>query len=213
MKTAMKIVIAACVLSVTGVSAQRKYYIEQNGTLNPTTQASFEKSIDHNKNIDVYLENDVSEIAVLYVRRREGKLEPAKMNALKAFLQQRSSTIIKDNEYICIHNNCSIPQDSPVLYHDFSLHAERKIQRKLLAITPSQYFRVYNPGGRNNGFREKHKEAFIADENKLVLKMFFPTEFNYGNVVVIKPDGTYEAYCGEHSPDDIIDITKRLKNQ
>ncbi|MFP9117541.1 hypothetical protein ACLI08_07125 [Flavobacterium sp. RNTU_13] len=213
MKSTIKIVIAACVLSVTGVYAQRKYYIEQNGTLHPTTQASFEKSIDYSKNVDVYMENDTSEIAVLYVRRREGKLDEAKLKQLKVFLQQRSGTIIKDNEYICIHYNCSIPQDSPVLYHDFPLHAERKIQRKLLAITPSQYFRVYNPGGRNNGFRGKHKEAFIADDNKLVLKMFFPTEFNYGNVVVIKPDGTYEAYCGEHTPDEIIDITKRLKNQ
>jgi hypothetical protein len=100
MKKVIKIVIATGVLSVTGVYAQRKYYIEQNGTLHPTTQASFEKSIDHTKNVDVYLENDTSEIAVLYVRRREGKLDEAKLKQLKAFLQQRSGTIIKDRIHL-----------------------------------------------------------------------------------------------------------------
>lgn len=93
MKSTMKIVIAACALSVTGVYAQRKYYIEQNGTLHPTTQAYFEKNIDYTKNVDVYMENDTSEIAVLYVRRQEGKLDDAKLKQLKAFLQQRRQRI------------------------------------------------------------------------------------------------------------------------
>jgi hypothetical protein len=99
-----------------------------------------------------------------------------------------------------------------VLYNDFPLHAERKIQRKLLAITPSQYFRCTTPAAGTTALGKNIMKPLLQMTTSWCLKCF-STEFNYGNVVVIKPDGTYEAYCGEHTPDEIIDITKRLKNQ
>lgn len=194
----------------TTVAQDRKHYIEDNGKLQQTTQAIFQKSIDHSKNVDVYLENDTSEIAVLYTRRRKGKLDAEKMMTLKNFLRQ-SGISINDNEYICINYQTSTPVNDPVQSGMYTSSLEKKIQKKLSVIVPSKYVRVYSPGGRNDGFSEKQKQTFLADDSHLIHKMFFPVEFNYANVVVVKPDGTYQVYFGEHNPDEIYKMTEALK--
>lgn len=211
MKTAMKIVIVACALSVTGVSAQRKYYIEQNGTLNPTTQAYFEKSIDYNKNVDVYLENDTSEIAVLYVRRREGKLDSEKMNLLRKYLKQISGGAVIENHLIIINYITSVPVIEPKEPISNWYILNKNYTTRLKKETPNYYF-IYNEAQTEakNHYNRKYIKLY-PDTGSNLLKLLFPAEANYGNAAVIRPDGTFITYLGEYGPDEVYRMIESFK--
>ena len=187
-----------------------KYYIEENGKLLPTTKITFEKSIDHSKNVDVYLENDNGQIGVLYIRRRDGKLDAEQMKELKTFLKTQSGMSVNDNEYIGIHYLSAQPETDINEGGKYG-YLERKAQRKLLKIVPSKYFHIYATGGRNGKITAKDKEVLTKDENRFIHKIFFPVEMNYGNVVVVRPDGTYKVYLGEYNPDEIYKMAEALK--
>jgi len=211
MKNFLKITTVFFLFCIHPMTAQEmKYYIEENGKLFLTTKVTFEKSIDHSKNVDVYLENDKGQIGIVYIRRRDGKLDAEQMKELKAFLKAQSGISVNDNEYIGIHYLSAQPETDAIHIGTHG-YRERKTQRKLLKIVPSKYFHIYAAGGRNDKITAKDKKVLTKDENRFIHKMFFPVEMNYGNVVVVRPDGTYKIYLGEYNPDEIYKMAEALK--
>lgn len=188
-----------------------KYYIEENGKLLPTTKVIFERSIDYTKNVDVYLENDKGQMGILYIRRREGKLDAEQMIALKKYLKEYSGTNINKDEYIVIDYITAAPVDDSISWFSIKNKTRKHYTKKINRITSAKNFVIYNMEGRTKWIPNGDKKDCIADKSNFILKLLFVAQANYGNAAVIRPDGTYITYLGEYGPDEVYKKIKSLK--
>lgn len=212
MKSLLKIIILFFLFCSNPITAQdMKYFIEENETLLPTNKVTFEKSIDHSKNVDVYLENDNRQIGVLYIRKREGKLDAKMVEKLKSFLKIKSGTDIKSDEYIVIDYITAAPVNDSISWFSIGNKTSNRYTKKINRIISSKNIVIYNTDGRTKWMPSKDKKECIADENNFILKLLFVAQANYGNAAVIRPDGTYITYLGEYGPDEVYNMMKTLK--
>ncbi|MFP5436196.1 MAG: hypothetical protein ACLGH8_00235 [Bacteroidia bacterium] len=212
MKSLLKITAVSILFYCNLTTAQdMKYYTEENGKLLPTTKVAFEKSIDHSKNVDVYLENNEGQIGVLYIRRREGKLDAEQMTALKKYLKEYSRKDINKDEYIVIDYITAAPVNDSISWFSIWNKTSKHYTKKINRITSSKNFVVYNMEGRTRWIPNGDKKDCIADKNNVILKLFFVAQANYGNAAVIRPDGTYITHLGEYGPDEVYNMIKTLK--
>ncbi|WP_116787683.1 hypothetical protein [Flavobacterium psychrotrophum] len=186
-----------------------KYYIEIDKKLTLTTKTDFEKSIDYKKNIDVYLESNDSKIAVLFERKRYGKLTKDEIDELRKFLKEQGNIRVTASKYIIIDYVTSVPfdDDYPLPIH----YATKKAYLKKLNNTvPQQHFAIYNDHPRNEQYAVHHTRAF-ADKENYILKLLFTAEGDYGNVAVISPDGSFISHLGEYDGDTVLEMINKLK--
>ncbi len=168
------------------------------------TKEIFVKSIDHSKNIDLYFENDSLNYALLVIREKEGQLENKTFARLKNYLAELSGAPIDSTKNIVINYLSGLPKyngDSEPLLNLYTLESD--YLKKLHRIAKIQQFWIHSPETENPEEYIKNNYNWIADKNRFFMDVFFRYEFPYGNYILIKPDGKFYFYLGEHSKERI----------
>lgn len=164
-------------------------------------------------NIALYFENDSIQRAILVTRQKFGQLDKKTFTHLKAYLTELSGKQIDSTQNIVINYLTVFPKKEKhqpsksgwtVLHRDYL--------RKLHKIANINQFWIHSPECDNLKYYHQNKINWIADKDDLFKKLFFLYDFKYGNYILIKPDGQFYYYLGEHGKDGIWRQSKKYFN-
>lgn len=184
------------------LNAQEKALVYYNENGKNVTQDEFRKAKNDKENLDVYFENDTSQIGILVTRKRFGKLNKKTFNHLKSYLTEISQKKIDPTENLVINYLTLYPSKDEVSNFSNSKSnwniLDRNYIKKLHKIANINQFFIHTPENDNLEYYRNKKINWIKDKNNLFNKLFFPYEIQYGNFILIKPNGEYFYFLGEH---------------
>ncbi len=201
-------IILISLVSITSYSQKKpiKYYDEKGSEI---TLESFIKKNDYIKNLAIYFENDSIQYGHLFKRMNFGKLKNKELNYLKDYLNELSKSKIDSTESIVINYITSIPKrakDNPRLRSTWNL-LDRDYLKNLHKISNIKHFWVHSPNVLNLKYFHSNKLNWLNDKEQILKKRFFPNEV-YGHTLIIKPNGLYVSYIGEHGKTKIWKLAK-----
>ncbi|OIQ23080.1 hypothetical protein [Lacinutrix sp. MedPE-SW] len=179
---------------------QEKPIIFYNESGEKISKQDFIKTKDYRKNLDLYFENDTTQIALLVTRKKFGQLDKTTFESLKNYLTVLTDKAIDSTQNIVINYLTAYPKKKEnrnfrstwnVLHRDYT--------RKLHKIANINQFWIHSTKCENLYYNYHRRLNWIEDKDNLFKKLFFPYEVRYGNYILIKPDGKFFYYLGEHS--------------
>ena len=196
------------IISITSYSQEKpiKFY-DENGS--EITGESFIKKNDYIKNLGLYFENDTIKYSILVKRMNFGKLNNNELNYLKDYLNELSNSKIDSTENIVINYITSTPKKAkdPRLRSTWNV-LDKDYLKKLHKISNIKQFWVNSPNVYNLKYFHSNKLNWLNDKRQVLKKMFFPYEI-YGHTLIVKPNGFYVSYIGEHGKDKIWALAKK----
>ncbi len=170
----------------------------------------FIENKDYVKNLDLYFENDTTQIALLVTRKKFGQLNKNTFENLKLYLTELTDKQIDSTQNIVINYLTPLPKkdkntSSKSAWNIF----DRNYTKKLHKIANINQFWINSTECDNLEYNHSKKINWIADKDNLFSKLFFPYKVRYGNYILIKPDGKYYYYLGEHSKYQIWENAKK----
>lgn len=192
-------------------SQDYKFFIEKEGKLAPLSETEFNKSIDHTRNVEVYVENESGKMGVIFTRKRDGKLTPDEMKLLHSFLNEKDLHT-NGHDYIVINYVTSSPKIEAGSTTSGWYILDQKYLKKLKKEGTESVFFIYNENQNEatNYYARKHIN-WVSDTSNFILQLLFPAEGSMANAAVIRPDGTFKAYLGEYTPDEVYTMIEELK--
>lgn len=192
---------------------QTKPIIFYNENGKEITKEKFFNSRDYSKNLDLYFEDDSVQCGLLITRQKFGKLDKKTFTKLKTYLTELSQTQIDSTQNIVVNylsaylkkeKNTKPRSSWDILDKDYlkKLHKKAHINQ----------FWINSPESDNLEYYYQNRINWIADKENLFKKIFFPYEVRYGNYILIKPDGNFYYYLGEHSKYHIWENSKKYFN-
>ncbi|MFK7781959.1 hypothetical protein, partial [Psychroserpens sp.] len=166
------------------------------------------------KNLDLYFENDTTQIGLLFTRQKFGQLDKKTFSNLKSYLTQISKKPINSTQNIVIN----YLTEYPITKIDSSLKSswnvlDKDYPKKLNRIADINQFWITSPESSMKNYYHyyiRYKIDWIRDKENLIKKLFFPYEVKYGIYILIKPDGKFYYYIGEHSKFQIWKNSKKF---
>ncbi len=210
--TKMKIIKYLTVLLISIKSfSQTKPTIFYNENGKEMTREIFIKSIDYNKNLNLYFENDSIQYGLLVKRRNFGRLDKKTFTKLKAYLTQLSKIKIDSTQNIVVNYITGFTdyKGNTKPRPTWSI-LQKNYTKELHKIADIVQFWIYPPKSSDNlTYYLQKRNNWIEDKENIFKKLFFPHEIEFGNYILIKPDGKFYYYLGEHSKYGIWDTSKK----
>lgn len=183
------------------LNAQEKALVYYNENGKNVTQDEFRKAKNSKENLDIYFENDTSQIGILVTRKNYGKLDKKTFDHLKSYLTEISQKKVDPTENLVINYLTLYPTKDEISDYSNSKSnwniLDRNYTKKLHKIANINQFFIHTPGNNTHEYYRNEKINWIKDKNNLFNKLFFPYEILYGNFILIKPNGEYFYYLGE----------------
>lgn len=164
------------------------------------SKQKFIKTKDYNKNLDLYLENDTTQIGLLITRRKFGQLDKNTFKYLKSYLTELTDNQIDSTQNIVINYLTAYPKKNETKNSRSGWNVlDRDYLKNLHKIENINQFWIHSSECDNLEYYHQKRINWIEDEENLLKKLFFPYPVRYGNYILIKPDGKFYYYLGEHS--------------
>lgn len=164
------------------------------------SKQQFFETKDYRNYLDLYFENDTTQIGLLVTRQKFGQLDKNSFENLKSYLTELSDKQIDSTQNIVINYLTAYPKkDENTTSRSGWNVLNRDYLKKLHKIANINQFWMNSLECDNLEYFYHKKINWIADKNNLLKELFFPYEVRYGNYVLIKPDGKFYYYLGEHS--------------
>ena len=179
---------------------QEKPIIFYNESGEKISKQEFIKIKDYGENLDLYYENDTTLIGLLITRQKFGQLDKKTFEYLKSYLTELTDKQIDSTQNIVINYLTAYPKKDEnkkprtgwnVLHRDYL--------KKLHKIEIIKQFWIHSSECDNLEYNHQKRINWIQDEDNLLKKLFFPYEVRHGNYILIRPDGKFYYYLGEHS--------------
>ena len=192
-------------------SGQKKPIVFYNESGEKINKQKFIKTKDYVKNLDLYFENDTTQIGVLITRQKFGQLEKSTFEYLKSYLTELTDKPVDSTQNIVINYLTAYPKKEEnkssrsgwnVLHRDYL--------KKLHTIGNINQFWIHSPECDNLEYNYQKRINWIEDEANLLKNLFFPYQVRYGNYILIKPDGKFYYYLGEHSKYQIWEAAEKF---
>lgn len=207
MRIVSALIILLFSLKTMGQNKHILYYSEEGKRI---SGQQFKTLRNYNKNLDLYFENDSTQVGLLVTREKYGHLDSVTAGNLKLYLTQISGKSIDSTDNIVVNfltyrpeeENASRPLSKHnVLYKDYlkGLHKSPNINQFWIGS-----------GESDLSYLQKYEIDYTVDEEGVFKILFFPYEVKYGNFILIKPDGSYYYYLGEHSKSQIWEKSRRF---
>lgn len=188
-----------------------KFYNEHGEKI---SQNDFLETKDYSKNIDVYYENDSLQIGVLLTRKKFGYFEPETFTKIKSYLTELSGKTIDSTHNIVINylsgyflNN---EKDESKTRSRWNV-LDKNYLKKLHNITEIEQFWVNSPKVKSNlKYYYSNRYDWLTDQDDFFKKLLFPHDVLLGNFILIKPNGRYYYYLGEHSKNKILKTSEQF---
>lgn len=175
------------------------------------SKQEFFKTRDHNNNLDLYFENDTTQLGILIARQKFGQLDKSTFNNLKDYLSELTSKSIDSSQNIVINYLTVYPSKKDVKTEQSNWNVlDNDYTRKLHKVANINQFWINSPECDNLNYYRQKKINWIADTENLLKKIFFPYEIENGHYVLIKPDGRFYYYLGEHSKYNIWENAEKF---
>ncbi|WP_323789866.1 hypothetical protein [Psychroserpens sp.] len=193
------------------VFGQTKPIIFYNENSEQITKQKFLDTKDYKKNLDLYFENDTTQIGILITRQKFGQLDKKTFNILKSYLNELSGKQIDSTKNLVINYLTAFPKKSEnTKYRSTWNVLDKDFLKNLHKIVDINQFWINSPESDNLKYYHQNKINWISDKDNLFKKLFFPYEVRYGNYILIKPDGKFYYYLGEHSKYEIWEKSKKF---
>ncbi|MFD2892785.1 hypothetical protein ACFS5J_12260 [Flavobacterium chuncheonense] len=190
--------------------SQEKQIIFYNESGEKISNQKFIETRDYNKNLDIYYENDTIQIGLLITRQGFGKLDKNTFTILKMYLTDLSNKKIDSTQCIVINYLTAFPKkaENKKLKSTWNI-LDRDYLKKLYKIANINQFWVNSPESDNLEYYHHGKINWLTDKENILKSLFFPYEVRYGNYILIKPDGKFYYYLGEHGKHQIWEKAKK----
>ena len=186
-------------------SQKKKYYLDENNR--QITKGEFKNfDIGNYKYLKLSYENDTAKVRKIEKRELKGKLDKEKYHQIIKFLAKKDSKTVDSTKTIIINyhpgkDECNTTGNSEYvinLYRNFL--ADIKLIRNV-----NQYFFYKSQSGL-----EFFKGNFdwLADDERIFEKSFFPIQYPCGSYLIIYPNRDYYVYKGEYY---ILEILQKVK--
>lgn len=186
------------------------FYNEKNEKI---TKQEFNNSKNYTKNLDLYFENDTLKIGLLIKREKFGILKSNAFKRLKNYLSEISQVKIDSTKNIVINYLTALPKKAENTKSRSTWNVlDKNYIKKLHKIADINQFWICSPKSDNLKYYHQNKINWIRDKSNLFSELFFPYEVRYGNYILIKPDGEFYYYLGEHSKYQILENSKKFFN-
>lgn len=202
--------LALVLFSLTGHSQTKPiFFYNENGE--ELSKEIFIASLKNGQNIDLYFENDTIQYGVAVQREKFGRLNNTAFSELKKYLSELSGAEIDSSKNIVINYITALPNKEQtiqsrtgwnVLHNDYL--------RKLHKIADINQFWINSPECDNLDYYHENRINWLEDKENLFKKIFFPFEIVNGNYILIRPNGIYYYYLGEHGKHIIWENSKRF---
>jgi len=180
--------------------AQKKPIEFYNENGEEITEEKFLKSKDYSKNLDLYFDTDTIQYGLLIERQKFGQLDQKTFTDLKIYLSELSKTQIDSTHNIVVNYLTAFPKKEENTRSRSGWNVlDRDYLKKLHKIAPINQFWINSPQSDNLKYYHHNKIKWITDKENLFNKLFFHYGVRYGNYILIKPDGKFFYYLGEHS--------------
>ncbi len=164
------------------------------------SQQEFIDTKDYSKNLDLYFENDSTQIGLLVTRQKFGQHDKSTFEKLKSYLTELTDKPIDSTQNIVINYLTAYPiKDEKRNTRSRWNVLHRDYPKKLHKIANINQFWIHSSECDNLEYYHQKRIKWIEDKDSLLKKLFFPYEVRYGNYILIKPDGKFYYYLGEHS--------------
>lgn len=181
---------------------------------NEITKKQFYKQIDYKVNHEVFLKSDSLIIGMLVRRKNVGKLDKTQLKQLRQYLSRLSSKTVEASKTILINYLSSTPKTPYFGKKSQWTIFKEEYSTSLNEIPNIQQIWMNNPDNQNLDYFHNDRINWIEDSSRIIENLFFPYEFEFGNFVIINPNGSYISYYAEYGKDEVlsfIDECKRLK--
>ncbi|NIK92743.1 hypothetical protein GZ212_11325 [Mangrovimonas sp. CR14] len=193
--------------------AQEKPIVFYNESGEKVNRRKFIEAKDYSKNLDLYFENDTTQIGLLVTREKFGQLDESTFENLKSYLTELTDKTIDSTQNIVINYLTAFPKKADNTKSSSTWNVlDKDYLKKLHKIADINQFWINSPESDNLEYYHQNKINWIADKESLFEKLFFPYEIRYGNFILIKPDGKFYYYLGEHSKYEIWEKSKKYFN-
>lgn len=196
----MKIIIyfTTLLLTIQGFSQSKpKMFFNENGE--EVSKKIFLKSLDYKNNLDLYFENDTIQYGLLIRRQGFGTLDKRTFITLKTYLEDLSETQIDSTHNIVVNYLTAYPKKEENNSQRSSWNVlDRDYLKELHKTANIKQFWISSPASDNRDYFHQRRINWLVDKENLFRKIFFPYEMINGNYLLIKPDGRFFFYLGEH---------------
>jgi hypothetical protein len=191
-------------------NSQTKPIIFYNENGEELSKEKFIESKDYSQNLDLYFENDTIQYGLLVKRQKFGRLTKNTFLELKKYLTELSGTEIDSSQNIVINYLTAFPKKVENIKSKSTWNVlDKDYLVKLLKIAKINQFWINSLESDNLEYHHHNKINWLADKENFFKNLFFPHEMRYGNFILIKPNGNYYYYLGEHSKYKIWEISKK----
>ncbi len=174
------------------------------------SKQKFIRTKDYSKNLDIYFENDTIQIGLLVDRQKFGQLSKDSFENLKFYLTELTDKPINTTQNIVINYLTAYPKKEENTYSKSGWNVlNQDYLKELHKIGNINQFWIHSSECDNLAYYHHERINWIKDKDNLLKKLFFPYEIRYGNYILIKPDGKFYYYLGEHSKHEIWDNAKK----
>ena len=181
-------------------------YLDINN--NEITKRQFRKQKDYKVNYPIFVQYDSLKIGMLVRRKNIGKLDKIELNQLKQYLSKLSNEKINSDKVIVLNYLSSTPITPYFGEKSHWTIFKQDYLKDLNKIPNIQQIWVNNPDNQNLEYFHNDRIKWIEDSNRIIEKLFFPFEFEFGSFVVINSNGNYISYYAEYGKKEVIDFTK-----
>ena len=188
----------------------KKKYLDINK--NEITEKEFLKQKDYKVNHPVFIQYDSLKIEMLVRRKNIGKLDKIELKQLRQYLSRLSNQIINSSEAIVLNYLSSTPTTPYFGKKSQWTIFKKDYLKKLNKIPKVQQIWINNPDNKNLEYFHNDRIKWVEDSNRIIEKLFFPFEFEFGNFVVINSNGNYISYYAEYGKKEVLDFTKECLN-
>ncbi|WP_299157076.1 hypothetical protein [uncultured Christiangramia sp.] len=179
---------------------QEKSIVFYNENGEKISKQKFIKTKDYGKNLDLYFENDTTQIGLLITRQKFGQLDKNTFEYLKSYLSELTDKPIDSTQNIVINYLTAYPKKDENKKSRSGWNVlNRDYLKKLHKIGNIIQFWIHSAECDNLEYHHQKSINWEEDEDNLLKKLFFPYEVRYGNYILIKPDGKFYYFLGEHS--------------
>ena len=188
-----------------------KYYNEEGKEI---SKKLFKKRLSNRKNIKGYIEDSTAVHYALLSRSVIGKLDNKNFSILKSYLDRLSGFKLDTTKFIVINYLSSKPAKSENTKPKSTWNVlDLDYFRKLNKIGNIQQYSICNPANDNLKYFHEDRINWLADDGGLIKRMFFLYDVKYGGFLIIRPNGVFVYFLGEHSKYRIWETAKKFLNK
>ena len=184
----------------------KKKYLDINK--NEITEKQFCKQKNYKVNHPVFIQYDSLKIGMLVRRKNIGKLDKIELNQLRQYLSRLSNGKINSYKAIVLNYLSSTPITPYFGKKSHWTIFKKDYLKNLNKIPNVQQIWINNPDNQNLEYFHNDRIKWIEDSNRIIEKLFFPFEFEFGSFVVINSNGNYISYYAEYGKKEVLDFTK-----